>query len=522
MLTLSSIVYPSLWLGLFALVAFPLLWVTFIRTYFLRRFYEKQGIPFIKNCHVVIGAELQVTKLRQRNKSHDWLYTDRPLDIVGTVRGFNVQLYSTSAEMSEKLVSETGKHVDRNTPALFSFGQLSPFAITFTPLSEPFFTERKACLTRALKDEKRLYAIATRQAIEALDEFNVRDGTNKLINVRDILNRWTRETSGEFIWGKTNVDCTVDVLDSNSNMVTLPFMTALNHTFTDLRFHSNKFWNRVYFPLAAWPVTKEARRLAFNVRVLRDEMVRMMSHPEEGSIAARVQAENEALGIPSGMTRDDLVTATIAGLDTVKSTTMGTLWHILQERNASWKVAIMKEIEKASIDPAMTYAALGRCENLNAVMHETLRYEPPGSLINNEATRDFELTTSISSYKIKSGTRIVPCIHALHQNEYSWGEGLLDKTASLDQFDPSRFLIYGKDIVGSKYFMPFGKGPRRCPGQNVGALMVKSFIAAFLTRNAHSHIILPKGQARNITCFNILSVATYNIHCGSEEKKKVR
>ena len=516
---LNFITNPSLLLGAIAVVGLPLFWFTFVKAYFLRRFYEKQGIPFIKNCHVVIGAELQVTKLRERNKSHDWLYTDRPLDIVGTVRGFNVQLYATSAEMSEKVVAETGKHVDRNTPALFSFGQLSPFAITFTPLSEPFFTERKACLLRALKDEKRLYGIATRQAYEALEQYDVRDGTNRMINVRDILNRWTRETSGEFIWGKNNVNCSVDVLDAKGNLVSLPFMTALNHTFTDLRFHSNKFWNRVYFPLAAWPITKEARRLAFNVRVLRDEMGRMMSTPEEGSIAARVQAENDATGIPSGMTRDDLVTATIAGLDTVKSTTMGTLWHIMQEENSSWKDEIMKEIEAAQADPKTTYAVLGRCENFNAVMHETLRYEPPGSLINNEATHDFDLTTSMSSYQIKAGTRIVPCIHALHQNEYSWGEGLLEKTASLDKFDPSRFLIYGKDIVGSKYFMPFGKGPRRCPGQNVGALMVKCFIAAFLNLNAASKIVLPQGQAKDITCFNILSVATYNIHCGAETEK---
>ena len=491
-------------------------WVCVVRIYLLRRYYERQGVLFVRDCHAIIGAELRVSELRQKNKSHDWLYTERCTDLVGTIRGFSIQLYGTSAELCEKLIQRTGTHVDRKTPALFSFGRLSPHAITFTPYSQYLFKERKASLTRSLNDMKRLYVVANRQAEEALNLFGVADGTGRVINVRELLNHWTRETSGEFIWGKENVNRYVNVFDSNDKMTYLPFMTALNQTFTDLRFYSGKFWNRVYSPLAALPVTREARRLTYNIGVLRKEMDSMLAHPEKGSIAESVQRTNAKLGIPLDMTRDDLVTATVAGLDTVKSTTMGSLWHILQRDNLSWREAILDDIRSFMADPSTMYTSLAGSEKLHALICETLRFEPPGSLINNCAVDDFDLSLDGRSYTIKAGTRIVPCIHALHQNEMSWKSELDRQWEGLDKFDPARFLPDSSVIVGSGCFMPFGKGPRRCPGQGVGMMMVKTFVAAFLKQNSKCNISIPKGQTPDITYFNILSKATFDIHCAEE------
>ena len=76
-----------------------MLWAYVLRLYLLRRYYEKQGIRFIKNCYAVLGAEMRVSRLQGKNKSHDWLYTEHPTDLFGTVRGFSVQLYGTSAGM---------------------------------------------------------------------------------------------------------------------------------------------------------------------------------------------------------------------------------------------------------------------------------------------------------------------------------------------------------------------------------------------------------------------------------------
>ena len=389
------------------------IWAFVLRLYLLRRFYEKQGIRFVKNCYAVLGAEMRVSMLQGKNKSHDWLYTERPTNLFGTVRGFSVQLYGTSAELCEELIAKTGKHVDRNTPALFSFGRLSPYALTFLPINKWRFRERKVTLTRGMKDNKRLYDIVTRRAEEALARFKVRNGSGTTINIRELLNHWTRESSGEYIWGKNNINRYLEVLDCNGDLKPLPYMTALNQTFTELRFYASRFWNRVCFPLAALPLTKESRRLSYNIRLLRKATEDMMTTPEGEAVAANVQEANDTLGIPIGMTRDDLVTATIAGLDTIKSTVMGTLFHLLEPDNLSWRQQIVAEINELKTEPGDMYVKLSHAPKLNAFIHEALRYEPPGSLINNAAVTDFDLAVGGRQYKIKSGTRIVSCIHAV-------------------------------------------------------------------------------------------------------------
>ncbi|KAI1192918.1 cytochrome P450 [Nemania serpens] len=491
-----------------------LFWVFVLRLYLLRRFYEKQGIRFVNKCYAVVGAEMRVSGLQGKNKSHDWLYTERPTDLYGTVRGFSVQLYSTDAALCEELIAKTGLHVDRDTPALFSFGRLSPYALTFLPIEKWRFRERKVTLTRGMRDNRRLFEITQRQAELALARYRVKNGSGATINIRELLNSWTRETSGEFIWGKRNVNRHLEVLDTDGQIKALPFMTALNLTFTDLRFYASRFWNRVCFPLAALPLTKESRRLDYNIKILRKATEDMMATPESQAVASLVQEANDKLGIPIGMTRDDLVTATIAGLDTIKSTVMGTLFHLLEPENEAWKKRILEEINELKAAPGNDmFVKLSHAPILNAFILEALRYEPPGSLINNAAVKDFELSHRGRQYNIKSGTRIVTCIHALHQNEDSWRTRVDPDMAPLREFDPNRFLNKTETIIGSYCFMPFGKGPRRCPGQGAGVMMVKVFIATFLTSNSNVRMIVPENQTKDVTWFNIYSKATFDLVC---------
>lgn len=115
--------------------------------------------------------------------------------------------------------------------------------------------------------------------------------------------------------------------------------------------------------------------------------------------------------------------------------------------------------------PQTMQSAVARGDTLNAVIYKSMRLEPPGSLMNNTTTTDFELLIGKSSYKIKSGTRVVTSIHALHQNDASWESTLHGKTAPLELFDPTRFVDHSNVLVGSNCFAPFGKGLRRCPGR---------------------------------------------------------
>ncbi|PNS14829.1 Isotrichodermin C-15 hydroxylase [Sphaceloma murrayae] len=488
------------------------LWNYVFRLLLLRRWYEKQGISFVNECYAVVGAEIRVTGLQQENKSHDWLYKDKTSELYGTLRGLTLQLYTTNAQLCGELVRKTGRHVDRDTPALHSVGRLSPSAIPFQSMHKLRFRDRKGTLTKGVNDNKRLFEIVERQAHSLLDENKANSSAEKPIDVRAMLEQWTRKTSGEFVWGQANIARRLTIEETDGVFRELPFMTVLNQTFTELRFYSSKFWNRVWFPLAGMPLTHEARRLNRNIAILRSICTDMMNNPEPGTVAAIVQDMNDSLGLDKVFTLDDLITATFAGLDAVKSTVMGCLYHMLNPAHSHWRQALLDELDNLDTQPGPMDVKLMNAPILNAFVYESLRFEPPGSLINNAAVEDFDLAHRGKIYKIKAGTRIVTSIHALHQNEASWREVAPDMSP-LSVFDPNRFLDYGERLIGSSCFMPFGKGPRRCPGQAQGALMVKGFLKVFLQSTGRCRIVIPEGQTEESSRFHVYSHATFGLVC---------
>lgn len=451
------VIYVLLALAALAIAAFA---VKMARSILARRYYEKQGVSFV-TTYPFIGSEVDVTDLIGRNKTRDYLYTEeKKSDFVGSIRGFDIQLYAINKETTEKLInpSNFGVTIDRDTPALYSFGQLSPAALTFTPIQTKFFHERKANILKGF-DIERMDRVSRRLAEEYCDRIS----GDANLDMKQVVADWTREVMGEFVWGRAAMDAVVPYKDEAGREFRVPFMRALNETFTRLRFYSNRFWNRVYFPIATWPVTREARYLQFNIKALQDHLaVSLTEEPARDSVSWDVMKGNEELGIPMHVTRDDLLTVSIAGLDTVQSMTLATLWYLLLPENSGWKQEIR------------TGAGEDREEVVEACINEAIRIDPPGSVINNKVIKDFDLQGPGGTYHLRKGTRIMPNIHALHA---VYGA----------EYRPERFLETRskKDL----YVMPFGKGKRSCPGRTIGMLMAKNLVGEFIARNPDTVIL---------------------------------
>ncbi len=158
------ILYVALGLACVAALVFA---AKVVRSILTRRYYEKQGVAFV-TTYPFIGSEVDVSDLIGKNKTRDYLYTkNKRADFVGSIRGFDVQLYSVNKETTEKLINPAniGVYIDRDTPALYSFGQLSPQALTFTPIRTEFFHERKANILKGF-DLERMDRVSRRLAGE--------------------------------------------------------------------------------------------------------------------------------------------------------------------------------------------------------------------------------------------------------------------------------------------------------------------------------------------------------------------
>jgi cytochrome P450 len=197
---------------------------------------------------------------------------------------------------------------------------------------------------------------------------------------------------------------------------------------------------------------------------------RLLEAPEnflEGMLAAQ-QTEG-------GFSDEEIIgntfTMLLAGEDTTAHTIAWTLWFLAsrpehQSRLAREALEVLGE-HQSPVDYE-TIDSLSYCE---AVLREAMRLKPVAPVIGMEPLAD----TTIAATPIPAGTRLL----------------LLTRYASLkaveqgDRFDPGRWLEPANGQRGApdqKSFLPFGAGPRFCPGRNLAFLESKTALA-MIARN---------------------------------------
>jgi cytochrome P450 len=99
---------------------------------------------------------------------------------------------------------------------------------------------------------------------------------------------------------------------------------------------------------------------------------------------------------------------------------------------------------------------------LHAIVQETFRLHPPSPVtIAHVNVTDAQ----ILKYKIPANTNVVVNIWAIGRDPKVWDKPL--------EFIPDRFLNTNISLAGSNYnLLPFGSGRRRCPGLELGQLMM--------------------------------------------------
>ena len=187
----------------------------------------------------------------------------------------------------------------------------------------------------------------------------------------------------------------------------------------------------------------------------------------EGMLAAQ-QTEG-------GFSDDEIIgntfTMLLAGEDTTAHTIAWTLWFLAsspehQSRVAHEALGVLGE-HPSPVDYAMI-ESLSYCE---AVLREAMRIKPVAPVLGAEPLAD----TRVAATRIPAGTRLLLLTRRASLNAVEHG----------DQFDPERWLEHGheqRSAPDQKSFLPFGAGPRFCPGRNLAFLESKAALA-MIARN---------------------------------------
>jgi cytochrome P450 len=210
----------------------------------------------------------------------------------------------------------------------------------------------------------------------------------------------------------------------------------------------------------------------------------LREHPRnllEAMIAAADLADS---GVSDREVAGNVMTMLLAGEDT---TANSLAWMIyLLRRNPQALQRAQDEVRRVAGDPAgYSLEQMGALQYVEACAHETMRLRPVAPLLVLQALRD----TVIADVRVPTNT-VVWCV----MRNDSVDERHFRNPAA---FEPQRWLGEGGPAqaanAAKRVSMPFGAGPRLCPGRNLALLEMKMAMAMLLGRFEIESVETPDG-----------------------------
>lgn len=198
---------------------------------------------------------------------------------------------------------------------------------------------------------------------------------------------------------------------------------------------------------------------------MRDDPSRA-AHPQNMLEAMLAAADQEGSAIDHGAVVGNVSTMLLAGEDTTSSALAWLAWLLARHPEALRRA--QEEVRRVAPDAAaFTIEQMDQLEYIDACAHEAMRLKPPAPFIPLQANRD----CVVGDVQLPKDS-IVWCV--LRHDSVS--ESKLRDAAA---FDPQRWLDGGP---ARQLAMPFGAGPRLCPGRYLSLLEIKVAMVCLLGR----------------------------------------
>lgn len=197
------------------------------------------------------------------------------------------------------------------------------------------------------------------------------------------------------------------------------------------------------------------------------ERPELREHPENLLQSLLVAAETDA-AFDAREIADNVLTMLLAGEDTTANSLAWTLYFMarhpeIQERMRAEVDAVTGGSELES------FAHTRELPYIDAVINEAMRLKPVAPLNVLEANRDLR----VGALQLRKGDPVAILSRAIARRDTAFAEPL--------RFDPERWLRAegegGRRTVNPRSFLPFGSGPRLCPGRSLALLEMKVVLA---------------------------------------------
>jgi cytochrome P450 len=208
--------------------------------------------------------------------------------------------------------------------------------------------------------------------------------------------------------------------------------------------------------------------------------------------AILVAAENEE-GFGDKEVKGNLLTVLLAGEDTTAHTLAWTIF--LLTKHPEKQEALIKEADDLLAESLWMkdYSGNHEYKQIEAVANETMRMRPVAPLLLFEPLSDFEA----NGYEFPKGSLL------LVQSRHA---AMLDENfTEAGEFNPSRWLKESKcPMHNLSAYIPFGGGPRFCPGKNLAMLEMK-LVLSMLFKNFNIEMITSHENVKEIMAFTMLA-----------------
>jgi cytochrome P450 len=253
------------------------------------------------------------------------------------------------------------------------------------------------------------------------------------------------------------------------------------------------------FPVWRWLPTREDRDLAASISAVMvsvdsfvaEARARMAMHPElrdtpgnllEAMIAAADQPDS---GIDDNQVAGNVLTMLLAGEDTTANS-LAWMIHLLWQNQDVLEKAVAEVRDVCGNARDLSFEDMGRLDYVEACIHETMRLKPVAPHIGFQTLRD----TMVGDVQVPAGTMIISVMrHDSVSEEHVKDAATFSPERWLEENNPALNATSAKRIS-----MPFGGGPRICPGRYLALLEMKVAIATLLGRFDIVSLKTPDGK----------------------------